>query len=99
MTKPTLAIASHLMGLECRTESQSKLASGHLLAGKMLVLEVNVAVQAVDHTFMLKCLRPLPLLRPAGAGSPPEFEPLEGLPLYPQQNISPNCSCDLSQHS
>ena len=74
------------------------LAGRHLVTGKMLVLLISVAVQSVDHTFMLKCLRPLPLLRPAGAGSPPELDPLEGLPLHPHHDISPRHAYRYRRH-
>lgn len=59
--KPMLAVAHYLMELQFITDNTPK------QAGKMLVLLIGVAVPAVYHTFMLKCLRPLPLLRPAGA--------------------------------
>ena len=37
--------------------------------------------QTVGFTFMLKWRRPLPLVRPGGGWSPPEFEPLDALAL------------------
>ena len=59
-------MASRLWDWNGQVTTDPKLAGMHLLASKMLVLS-SVARQVDDHAFMLKCLRPLPLLRPAGA--------------------------------
>ena len=47
---------------------------------------------------MLKCRRPLPLVRPEGGWSPPELDPLDGLALHAQEFEQHSLSIHLLLH-